>query len=817
MWGFVVPESRLAVVMATDIVGFTALVESGAEQALERLERSHDLLRTVVAEHGGQWLEDAGDRTLSAFSSPIHAVACALQVQRRMGEETALELRIGVAQGGMLLTRNHAYGESINAASLIERLGDPGGLVVTKPVYEAVRGELAVDFVAMGEKVLSGMSVPIKLYAVTGERRANALSRMTQGMIRRRIPHFLGAYLALGWAIIEVGDWMVEKGLFDQAWVYGLGAALLMLIPSVMLVAYTHGAHGKDRLTTSEKILVPTNLLAAGLVAFMLVARVEAPPPALVTDAKPESIAVLPFINLSDNSEADYFSRGLAEELIHRLARVPELRIASRSSSFALGRQDLDPREISRRLGVGTILEGSVRRQGNRVRVTAQLIDVFENSPLWSEQYDRELVDIFAIQDDIAGQVVLELMGVLQPEVMASFERARASSLSAYDAYLRGLDLLHQPTSESTLEGARQQFDQALEEDPQFGAAHAAMCELNLAQYELSRSPALIDSAQNACRRALELDADLLDVRLALGTLHRYKGELQAAAQAFEQLLQRRPSARAWVGLGRTHAALGNWEEAERSLQNAIAFDPGDWSHRLAMAEFLYQQGRFEEALDQLASVVEDSPDNARAYLLMGASHDYLGNLQASLRATQRSIELTPSRAGYRDLGLTHYYLGDYDRAVVAFRKAIDLGPDDYASWGSLGHAYLFLDGHDEAARASFERASQLARDLLERNPGDWLTLAKLAEYTLQLGAASQARSMIDQALAGGAHISEVHFHDAIIHAELGQYEKALDALERAVDLGSPATMIANDPQLGELKNKPRFRDLMRRPKGEGI
>ena len=801
------PDRRLAAVMVTDLVGFTALMVANQDKALQLIDRGHVILKSLVSSHRGEWLEDSGDRSLSAFPSPVNAVECAIEIQTALADEPDLKLRIGLDIGDIVVTDGHVYGDTVNIASFIERLADPQGLVITEAVYEAVRGRIKLNVLDLGEKVLKNVRHPVRLYALTGRRQRSPIRNLLSTLVARRVPHVTGAYLAAGWAAVEVAEWLSDQGVFGRNWVYSIVAGLVALLPSVLLITYTHGAHGQESITRAEKFGVPLNLLLVILLTTYVQRNVDIDE--AFAPISESSVAVLPFVNLSDDAGADYFGRGLSEELINALAKIPGVHVASRSSSFIFDGRDQDPRDVAKKLRVASILEGSVRKEGNTVRVTAQLIDGMRNYHLWSETYDHEFEDIFQIQEDIARSVALELVGVLQPNAISAFSEARAATIDAYDFYLRGLNYLRQPSTAESLSRARDLFERALDEDNGYAQAHAALCETALAQYLLDRSPSQIDKATADCQRALQLDEESRDVRFALGELYRYTGEYEQSAGVFRELLDRQSDARVWVGLGQTNFAQGNFAAAEAMFQHAIDDEPGNWHNRMALAEFLYWQGRFDEALAEFQRVIELSPDNARAYLLLGASHDYLGNTKEALLATLRSIELSPTRGAYRDLGLTYFYLRDYEQAAEAYLRALELGPDDYVSWGSLAQAYLFIGGRDNAAKAAFDRAVELGEALLERNPRDWGTLATVAMYNVLSGAVDEGKRKIATAVAEGAHIADVHFYDAAIHTQLGQEEQALDALDRAIRLGFPARLIANDPQFTGLQDNERFKSLV--------
>lgn len=801
------PARRLAAVMVTDMVGFTALMKADQNKALTLVGRGHTIIQSLVSKHDGEWLEDPGDRSVAAFPSAFNAVTCALEIQGALKKDPELKLRIGVDFGDVIMSEGHVYGNTVITASFIERLADPDGLVITESVFEEVRAEIDLDVIDLGEKVLKNAGHSVRLYALSGAKQKSWFGNVAPGLMVRRVPHIVGAYLAAGWAVIEVTEWLAGHGVFDSRWVFAVMVGLLALIPSVLLVSYFHGAHGRDQFAATEKIVVPLNLLIAAIfVAFTfqntkLENRGE--------PISPASVAVLPFINLSDDPDNQYFSSGLSEELINALAKIPEMYVASRTSSFIFDKHDNDPRDIAKKLRVATILEGSVRKQGNKVRVTAQLIDGKENFHLWTETYDRDLTNIFEIQEDIALAVTSKLVAVLRPETETLLANTRAATLEAYDYYLRGLSYLRQPISQDSLANARELLRRAVEEDAGYAQAYAALCEVSLEQYTMFQSPSFIDLAEVECQKALSLDDTLREVRFARGVLARNTGNYAESARIFQALLNVQPSARAWVGLGETKEVQGNYDEAEVAFQNAIDMEPGNWHNSIALGEFLYWRGDYQKAITAFQRVIRLSPDNARAYLLMGACYDYLGDTDESLRATLKSIELSPTRGAYRDLGLTYYYLRDYEKAADAYKRAIELGPDDYRSWGNLAHNYMFLDGQADASTAAYEKAAELAAAVLERNENDWLTLANLAVYNVMNGSIQEGIQQISIAVAEGSHVSEVHYYDAVIHLRLGQQQETIDALERAIELGTPTRMIARDPEFEDLKDDNRFRSII--------
>ena len=801
-------DRRLAAVMVTDMVGFTTLMGADQDRALELLRRGHEIFGSIVATHGGEWLNDTGDRSLSAFPSAIEAIRCALEIQARMRGEPELNFRIGVDVGEIVRSGTHSYGDAIIIASLIERLADPGGLVITGAAYAAVEGHLELDVVDLGQKVLKNVAHPVKLYALTGSKKRTRAAAFGAALFARRVPHILGAYLAASWLSLEVTEWLSDHGVLGSQWPYAVITGMLVLIPSVIIIAYSHGAHGRERLTIAERVVVPINVVAAAIVATIVHQNVEVTPGA--EPFEQASVAVLPFINAGDRGSTDYFGRGFAEDLIDALDSIPGVYVSSHTSSFMFAGEEVDAREIARRLRVATILEGSVLEQGDTLVVTAALINARNNRTIWMETFDGDTADIFSIQEDIARAVARELIGILEPSVDSVLAEARAATVEAYEFYVEGLGYLRQPPTVDTLSNARALLNQALEEDPEYAKAYAALCEVAIEQYLLDRSSATIDVAVEACLSAVRLDNRSREIRQALGVLYRYTGDYARSEGEFRRLLAEQTTPQALAGLASTSEAQGNYDLAEGYFQDAINLEPGNWQTQLALGEFYYWRCRYDDALRVLRRVIELSPDNSRAHRFLGAVYGSTGDVEASLEATLEAIEISPTRAAYRDLGITYQSVGEYDKAIAAFREALALGPDDHATWGSLGDTYAQMDGQAAAALDAYGRAARLAEDLLDRNPMDWMTMASLAWYHLNLGADEDSQEEIRSAVENRPTLPDLHLVDAAIKIRLDQHDQALAALESAIELGcQPKWMIADDPRFDTIKDDDRFKSLV--------
>lgn len=525
--------------------------------------------------------------------------------------------------------------------------------------------------------------------------------------------------------------------------------------------------------------------------------------------AKP-SIAVLPFVNVSETADNEFFSDGLTEETISLLADVVELRVAARTSSFYYKDRQYNIPDVAQRLAVDVILEGSVRRQADQVRVTAQLVDAASETILWTEIYDRRLQDIFAIQSDIARQVTSALEVILSARSEVRLSRSYTSDLQAYDSYLLGRNALRQPRTEDTLGSAVERFQQAIDLDAGFAQAYAGLCEARLGQYELARAASFFKQAEAACLRALTRDSEATDTYLALAILHFFAGMHEQAEGEFKQVIGLNPSlVDARIGLARNYAAAGRTEEAEAAFRQAIEQDPGFWRGYQLLGNFLYESGRYDEAASNYREVIERTPDNAHAWSNLGAAEYMIGDFAGAAEAYRQSLRVSPTRAAYSNTGTMYYFAGDFDSAARMYRKALELTPENPSLWGNLGDALKAGAGPPADAVAAYRRARDLSKALLDVNPDDAENLAESAYFSARLGDADRALQTLSRAVSQGPDNMWSYYYGALIYADLGRNDEALDSLRKAVELGYQPILLKADPSLARLAADERFLALV--------
>ena len=522
----------------------------------------------------------------------------------------------------------------------------------------------------------------------------------------------------------------------------------------------------------------------------------------------PNSIAVLPFLNIGADDRGSTFSLGLADDVIDRLTRVPGLRVSSRGDSFSLAPNSTSE-DVRRRLRVAYYLEGSVRIIGDSLRVVMQLIDSESGFHLVSRTFDHRLENFFAVQDEITSLTVANLRVALPAATRSAGPSNDHTTLDAYLLYSKGMDALYRPMTQSTIDMALSAFQQALDIDPKYAAAHAGICRTYTSGYRVVNDASYIEAAEKACSVALGLNPNLDVVHAALGQLYYETGRYEDAESAFGRALAINPnSATAIIGLGDVHARQQRLGEAEREYEHAVELQPGSWDAYNALGAFLFGNGRYREAADAYREVIALGIDNMNGWTNLGAALTLAGQFKEAAEAYERSIRLQETPTAYSNLGLLEYYRGDFEAATHALEKAVELAPSDYLTWSNLGDALSFSATPGRATE-SFVRAESLAEKALEINSRDAETIANLAWIEAMLDKEDEALRLADQAVETTPSSPQTYYLRSLILTRRGNRAKALDDLETAVEKGYPRAMIAAEPHLRELRAEPRFESLV--------
>jgi TolB-like protein/tetratricopeptide (TPR) repeat protein/DNA-binding winged helix-turn-helix (wHTH) protein len=674
--------------------------------------------------------------------------------------------------------------------------------------------------------VASNPPAPVK-----GQQLPTSLAGRLQWLIvefrRRHVLHVTGTYLVGMWIMLQVAEVTFGPLRLPEWWMTALTILAVIGLPIVMTTAWlyeiTPGGIVLDpgegaaavRLPRPRRSVAPVLLTGVALMAAVTglawwrsiqAPSVDAAP---ATEPGAQSIAVLPLVDMSPGGGNTYLGDGLSEELSMRLAQVPGLRVAARTSAFEFKDKSMDVRRIGQSLGVRHVLEGSVRRDGDSLRVTVQLIDARTGYHVWSGNYDRGWRDVLDLQDDIARSVTDALKIVLSANDAAKPVTPTKFDVRAIDPYLAGLALLRQPGDLSRLQQAARFFSDAIAIEPSLAGAHAGLCRVGARSYDRTRDPAELEAGERSCRIALNLDASLIDTEKALAGLYISGGKFAQAEAMYRALLKRSPQdADVHIGLGEALEGSGRGNEAEASFRQAVAAEPAFWGAHNALATHFFQRGRIADATAEYRKVTELMPSSASAWSSLGGSMQMGGDFKGAADAYRRSLLLEPSKAAYSNLATMHFYLGQFPEAVQHFESAVALGEHDQVVWGNLADALWQIDGRRDEAVRKYRRAIELAETELAATPGDPTLRAQLGYYYGRTGAAERAQTYLAQAVATGADKLYVQYYRAVAAVDRGDRAAALQALTDLVGLGYPKVLLRSAPEFRSLLQDRRYKEI---------
>ncbi len=679
---------------------------------------------------------------------------------------------------------------------------------------------------------------------------------------QRRITRVAAIYAAAAWVLMQVADLTFPIiGLSESAITLVLVLVLTGLLPTLAVrwlfsitpegieqtsAAAISGEIEWFRLTPMRAVAIAATLLLLLLVTYLYLQHlsenqlslfneesthlVTTPEPSggrtkIAGNGRP-SIAVLPFLNMSDVANMGHFGDGLAEEILNLLSKIDELNVAARTSSFYFKDRDFDIPTIAEHLGVRYVLEGSVRQSGNQIRVTAQLIDASNGYHLWSETYDRDPTNVFTVQDEIGKEVVKSLKLIISPNSRGLLERGLNVDPGAYEFYLRGRDYLRQPRDTQTLQNAEEMFTKAVAISPDYSDAFAGLCDTLLQQYSADHGKARFTAAEQACQRALILDNSSFAVYIALGNLYRVSGQFALAEREFNRALSAKSTAvDAYLGLAETYKAEDKYPLAEQTLTQAMELEPNNWEASMAMGRYLFDAGRVEESIDYFERINELMPESNAAANNLGSAYFLLGRFDEAATAWEKALRGQPMATVYANLGSSYFFMGRYDEAAQMYKKALELAPESFENWGNLADAYRASAAQSgatgagatsvgatgvgadraEETHAAYEKAIVLARQHLEINPSDAVAIATLGHYLASIGKREEAMENIDLARQLAHNDMMVYYFSATALSALGEQEQALDAVRLALSLGYPPHMVDADAGLSSLKQLPEY------------
>ncbi|HEV2389438.1 MAG TPA: adenylate/guanylate cyclase domain-containing protein [Nitrososphaerales archaeon] len=603
-------QRRLAAVMFTDMVGYSALGQKDEALSLALVDEQRNLIRPILARHNGREVKTMGDAFMVEFPSALDAVQCAYDIQRAaresnlaLPEDRRIVLRVGVHLGDVVESEGDISGDAVNIASRIEPLAKPGGICLSRQVYDQVHNKFDLPLSSMGEVSLKNVVAPVEVFSVSlpwGEQAAPAGNRLD----RRRI-------------------------------------------------------------------------------------------------------AVLPFANMSPNSSDEYFADGMTEELIATMSRISGMKVIARTSVMAYKKTPKTINEVSRELEVGSVLEGSVRKFGDRTRVTVQLIDSQTSEHLWSESYDRDLSDILAIQTDISKMVANSLRVKLLDQEKTAMETTRTVNAQAYTLYLKGSYYWNERKKEDVFKAIKY-FEESIKVDPQSALAYSGLanCYSILTNYGWMEPEAAAPKAREFASRAVELDDSLAEAHASLGnTLVEHSWDFARGEHELKRSVELRPNyAQAYHWLALISIYFRRPENSLSYQKKALEIDPHSRLVNMGMAVALASNSEYDQAKAWLERLSMEYPESATIKFWKSYVHLCLGESNSAVEEAKKAMALEGSTFIKLNLAWIYAETGKTGEARELVKEVEGGARDDYLRPSEIGLVRLAL-GETEEGFKLFERA----------------------------------------------------------------------------------------------------------------
>lgn len=583
-------ERKLTAIFYADVAGYSRLTGQDEEGTHRVLSTSLDTITALIESHKGQALHFAGDAVLAEFASVVNALACAADIQRNLKARNEkepdgrrLEFRIGINVGDVIVDREEIYGNGVNVAARLESLAEPGGICISRSVLDQVRNKMELGYESLGEKKVKNITEPVQAYRVI-------LDPRSAGLV--------------------VGEKSVRVNRTKPV---VLAFALLILVSIGAITIWSY--------LDSEK------------------------PGALELPVKP-SIAVLPFKNLSGDPMQDYFSDGITEDIITDLSKFRDLFVIASNTSFTYKGKAVKIQEVGQELGVRYVMEGSMQKSDQMVRINAQLVDGGTGHHVWAERFVRDLEDLFTLQDEIVSAIV----GTLAAQV-DMVERNRAmnkdtDNLEAYDYLLRGREYRSRATDSANVE-ARRLFREAIELDPSYASAYVGVgwCYIDMVRYGWTASPSeALQKAHDLAQKALSLEKSNAAAHRLLGSAYLKWNEYDLAKNEFERALELNPNdADSFDALGAVRLYTGQPDTAIEAVEKALRFNPNmHLSSFIHLGLAYYLSERYDDAIRTMEQSLGRNPDVVVHHVVLAAAHAQANHPDAALQAADKVRQLHP-------------------------------------------------------------------------------------------------------------------------------------------------------------------------------
>jgi adenylate cyclase len=674
-------KRKLAAILSADVKGYSRLMGEDELGTVRTLNSYKEAMVNVIQQHHGRVVDAPGDNLLAEFASVVDAVQCAVDIQKELKvrnaelpENRRMEFRIGVNLGDVIEDGEQILGDGVNIAARLESLSEAGGICISGTAFDHVKNKLNLGYKYLGEQTVKNILEPVRVYRVLMEPEA--------------------AGKVIGEKKVKPRQWQMAT--------LGLVIGVIVVVAAVIIWKLYTPSAPQPEITLKEKVVAPPPEKAptaappstevtpkekiTPLIAEKVSKTVTPSPPKMEVASKEKmafplpdkpSIAVLPFVNMGGDPKEEYLSDGLTEQIITGLSMIPKLFVIARNSTFVYKGKPVKIQKVAEDLGVRYVLEGSVQKSGDRLRVTAQLIDAITGHHIWSEQYDRELKDIFALQDEITMRIMqatrIELTEGEQARHWA--RKGRTDNLKALEKNYQALAFLRRGTKQDN-DTARQLFEEAIALDPNFIWPYVNLGQTHFWDARLGWSETPAKSLQRAFeleQKALAMDDSIDITHSILGSIYLVKRQYEKALSEAERAVALNPNgADAHIFLAGIVGCLGRWEESILYAKKSLRLNPipilGNY-YILGRAYFM--TGKYDESMAMLNKALQMNPDYLPAHAFLAACYSSLGrDAEASasakevLRIDPRfSIESHAKTLPYKDKA-------DIEREVAALRKA---------------------------------------------------------------------------------------------------------------------------------------------------
>ncbi len=618
---------QLAAILFTDIVGYTALMQENEQKAVALIKHYNAALNEAVGLHNGKVLNYYGDGSLCSFPSVTEALYCAIELQKELQAEPAVPLRIGLHVGEVFFEEEKALGDGVNVASRIQSLGQANTILFSKEIADKISNQPEFKSVSLGLFEFKNVDQPMEIFALANEGLNIPKKETMEGKLKGGLPQ-------------------KNKTL-------------------------------RIKVVTAVTIVL---LLVAGFFIYSMFFKKSG------FTGKEKSIAVLPFINMSDEKGNEFFSDGMTEEITTQLSKIAELKVIARTSSMLYKGSNKSIKEIAKELNVASILEGSVQRIGNEIRITAQLIDANTEEHIWAEKYDREFKEVFAIQSEVAQAIAHQLNAKLTQEEKKNIEKKPTNNPEAYAYYLQGYQIHNKFFETLKLEyytNTKIMFENALSLDSNYVLAHAGLADLyNTYTYGVKNDSVLLALQLKEIEKAWSIDPNIDYVNTVRG-----------------YVLQ----------------GIGKWEEAFKNFRRAVELAPNNSNNLFSLSQILLNLGLVDESRILIDKAIKFDPLIAYNFGFRGSIERILNNLNNSKKDYHTALQLEPDNiSAIAGLGYLYSVENRLDEAKKMLDKFTKLNQSVLGFEGYFAYIYAKLGNKKKALELSHDWSVYLALGMKE-------------------------------------------------------------------------------------------------------